>query len=108
MDEQAKSTGIEIFEIDALPSFTPRGAIVEASSVAGNNGGLVVMKLRAGEMEVHHHDQEHVGVVLEGEFEFVIEGDVIPVKKGEIYRVLPNVPHGVRCAGPTIIVQAEC
>ena len=70
-------------------------------------GGLVVIKLRAGELEAHTHEQEHVGVVLEGSFEFMLDRGAVPVHAGEVYRIASNVPHGVRCQDHALVVQAR-
>lgn len=66
-----------------------------------------MIKLCAGELERHSHAQEHVGVVLEGSFEFVVEEGTVPVQAGEVYRISPNVLQGVRCQNHALIVQAR-
>ena len=100
-------TGIDIFPAGSPPGLQPHGVIIDAAFIQGNMGGLVVIKLRAGELEVHNHEQQHVGVVLEGSFELVLDQGAIPVHAGEIYRIASNVPHGVRCQDQALIVQAR-
>ncbi|MDQ4077961.1 MAG: cupin domain-containing protein, partial [Chloroflexota bacterium] len=91
------SSTIEVFRADAPPGLVPHGEIIEAAYIRGNMGGLVVVRLHAGELAEHAHEQEHVGVVLEGSFEFVSGEAAIPLQAGDLYRIPPHVPHGVRC-----------
>lgn len=99
--------GIEIFRVDAPPDLVAHGDIIDAAYIEGNMGGLVVIKLRAGELPVHSHEEEHVGVVLDGGFTFVTAGEEISLQAGDLYRVPANVPHGVRCEGFALVVQAR-
>jgi quercetin dioxygenase-like cupin family protein len=101
------SPAIEVFRADGPPDLVAHGEIIEAAYIKGNMGGLVVIKLRAGELAAHGHEQEHVGVVLEGSFEFISDDRVIPLQAGDMYRIPPNVRHGVRCEKYALIVQAR-
>ena len=105
MDDSAPV--IEIFRADAPPGLMPHGEIIEAAYLKGNMGGLVVIKLRTGELAKHRHEQEHVGAVLEGEFEFVSGDAVTVLRAGDLYRIPPHIPHGVRCRDYALIVQAR-
>lgn len=104
---EAQRKQIELFAAEAPPGLVPHGEIIEAAFVRGNMGGLVVVKLHAGELESHSHEQEHVGVVLEGSFAFVSGDSVVSLKAGQMYRIPPNVPHGVRCEKYALIIQAR-
>lgn len=44
----------------------------------------------------HSHPHEQMGMVLEGEFEFTIDGETRTVRDGDFYRVPPNVVHSVK------------
>jgi quercetin dioxygenase-like cupin family protein len=48
------------------------------------------------EAPVHTHEEEQVVVVLEGEIEFDVEGDVRTLRPGEALHLPPHVPHGAR------------
>jgi quercetin dioxygenase-like cupin family protein len=48
------------------------------------------------EAPVHTHEEEQVVVVLEGEIEFDVDGDVRTVRSGEAIHLPPHVPHGAR------------
>ena len=43
---------------------------------------------------VHQHAEEQVGTIIEGEYEFDLNGDKRVVRKGDVYVVPPWVPHG--------------
>lgn len=43
---------------------------------------------------VHQHPQEQIGTIIEGTYEFELDGEKRWVRKGEVYVVPPNVPHG--------------
>jgi quercetin dioxygenase-like cupin family protein len=48
------------------------------------------------EAPVHAHEEEQVTFVLEGEFEFDLDGDVRTMRPGMAVLVPPGVPHGAR------------
>ena len=98
---------IEVFPAANPPKLTPYGEMIDSVFIKGNMGGLVVIKLKAGEIPPHHHQQEHVGVVLEGSFVFFNDDDVFEIKAGEMYRIRPDVPHGIRCQDYALIIQAR-
>jgi quercetin dioxygenase-like cupin family protein len=43
---------------------------------------------------VHQHPQEQIGTVIEGSYEFELDGRRQVVRRGDVYVVPPNVPHG--------------
>ncbi len=45
---------------------------------------------------VHVHEEEQIVIVLDGEFEFDLDGDVRTMRTGDIAVVPPWVPHGAR------------
>jgi quercetin dioxygenase-like cupin family protein len=45
---------------------------------------------------VHVHEEEQIVIVLDGEFEFEIDGDVRTMKTGDVAVIPPWVPHGAR------------
>lgn len=44
----------------------------------------------------HVHEEEQIVIVLEGEFDFDLDGDVRTVRPGDVVVVPPWVPHGAR------------
>jgi len=43
---------------------------------------------------VHQHPQEQIGTIIEGAYEFELAGQKRVVRRGDVYVVPPNVPHG--------------
>lgn len=43
---------------------------------------------------LHSHPEEQIGLVIEGEYEFEMNGVRKMIGKGDVYVVPPNVPHG--------------
>ncbi|MBU8878351.1 cupin domain-containing protein [Bacillus sp. FJAT-29790] len=43
---------------------------------------------------VHSHPEEQIGTMIEGEYEFELNGVKKMIRKGDVYIVPPNVPHG--------------
>ncbi len=99
---------IEVFHAENPPQMQRYGEALESGIVRGNMGSLVVLKLGPSlKLEEHAHEQEHVGAVLAGEFSFTDgEGETI-LRTGDLYRIPPNVTHGVRCTNYALVVQAR-
>ena len=99
---------IEVFRADNPPQMQRYGESIETGIVRGNMGSLVVIKLGSGlELAEHTHEQEHVGAVLAGEFSFTDGDEETVLRAGDLYRIPPNVTHGVRCADYALVVQAR-
>ena len=99
---------VEVFRAENPPQAQRYGEGLEAGIVRGNMGSLVVLKLGPGlELAEHVHEQEHVGAVLAGEFSFTDGDEETVLHAGDLYRVPPNVRHGLRCTGHALIVQAR-
>jgi quercetin dioxygenase-like cupin family protein len=47
----------------------------------------------------HVHVEEQIVIVLEGEFQFDLDGDVRTMRAGDVAVVPPWVPHGARTTG---------
>lgn len=43
---------------------------------------------------VHHHEHEQILVVVDGECDFILEGKLYPMKKGDVIIVPSNAEHG--------------
>ncbi|MBL7212272.1 MAG: cupin domain-containing protein [Desulfobacteraceae bacterium] len=57
---------------------------------------------------MHSHSHEQIGVCLQGEAIFIIDGDEYVVKKGDVYNIPSNVPHNERNDGDEPAVFVEC
>jgi len=65
------------------------------------SGQLTLVILEApgpeeGPIPLHHHVQDQISCVLEGEIEVQIGEETRRVGAGSFYRAPPNVPHGIR------------
>ena len=99
---------IEVFRAEKPPQAQRYDEALAAGIVRGNMGSLVVLKLGPSlELDEHTHEQEHVGAVLAGEFSFTDGDDETVLRAGDLYRVPPNVRHGVRCANSALVVQVR-
>jgi quercetin dioxygenase-like cupin family protein len=48
------------------------------------------------EAPVHVHEEEQIVIVLDGEFEFSLDGEVRTMRSGDVAVIPPWVPHGAR------------
>ena len=48
------------------------------------------------EAPVHWHEEEQISIVIDGEFEFRVNGEKRLMKRGDAVVIPPNVPHGAR------------
>jgi quercetin dioxygenase-like cupin family protein len=53
------------------------------------------------EAPLHVHEEEQIVLVLDGEFEFEIDGDTRTMKTGDVAVVPPWVPHGAHTLDTT-------
>jgi quercetin dioxygenase-like cupin family protein len=51
----------------------------------------------------HVHVEEQIVIVLEGEFEFDVDGDVRTMRRGDVAVIPPWVPHGAWTTGSTCL-----
>ena len=56
----------------------------------------------------HSHPNEQMGICIEGKAIFTIDGKDYSVKKGDVYTIQANVPHGERNEGYVPAVFMEC
>ncbi len=99
---------IEVFRAESPPQMQRYGEALEAGMVRGNMGSLVVLRLGSDlELDEHIHEEEHVGAVLAGEFSFTNGNQETVLRAGDLYRIPPNVRHGVRCRDHALVVQAR-
>lgn len=69
---------------------------VDIKVVSGDNAMLSFVTLTPGSsVPLHSHPHEQLGLVLDGEFVFVIGDERRVVKKGDTYVIPSNVLHGV-------------
>ena len=54
--------------------------------------------------EAHTHDEEQMGLVLEGGCEFTLGGEVRSLGPGDVYWAPPGVVHGARAVGGRCVI----
>lgn len=90
----AKWKDIEIEQLNPL---------IGRQFVVGTDVMLARILLKKGaHVPLHHHHNEQVTYVLEGALEFLIAGDRIVVRSGEVLCIPPNVPHEVNALEDTV------
>lgn len=71
--------------------------------VVGKDVMVARVFLRKGaNVPLHHHHNEQITYILEGALEFLIEGERIVVRAGEVLCIPPNVPHEANALEDTV------
>lgn len=85
---------------------TAPGFLVRA--VSGQSLMLCDVILQANsESPLHSHPYEEMGLILDGEFEMTIGDDTMPLTRGDIYLVPPDIIHGgITHEQKTLLVSA--
>ena len=80
-------------------SFTELGGGVSRKILAQDTEMMAVeVKFEKGAVgAVHTHPHVQISYVLEGKFEFELDGVKTVISKGDTYYTKPNAPHGVIC-----------
>jgi len=87
----AKGRYVTVADIETV-SFAPG---LDFRPVLGENTMVNVVSFEENsEAPKHVHKEEQIVIVLEGEFEFDLDGDVRTMRPGDICVVPPWVPHG--------------
>ena len=85
--------------IDELRPYLIRAGM-KARLINGDRATLAVIDIEPnGVAEVHHHENEQLGLIVAGVLTFTIQGEVHELHPGDVYRVPSNVPHDA-IAGP--------
>jgi quercetin dioxygenase-like cupin family protein len=64
-----------------------------------------VLLKKGANVPLHHHHNEQITYILEGALEFLIEGERIVVRAGEVLCIPPNVPHEANALEDTVDVD---
>jgi quercetin dioxygenase-like cupin family protein len=80
---------------------------VVGRTVHGERVTLSVLELDAGTaVPEHSHENEQVGVLLQGSLRFTIGGETRELGPGGTWRILANVPHSVTVGDePVVLVE---
>jgi quercetin dioxygenase-like cupin family protein len=60
------------------------------------------------EFSVHTHPHEQIGICIQGEAIFTVDGEEYVVKKGDVYNIPSNVPHAERNEQDETAIFFEC
>jgi quercetin dioxygenase-like cupin family protein len=61
-----------------------------------------VLLKKGANVPLHHHHNEQITYILEGALEFLIAGERIVVRAGEVLCIPPNVPHEANALEDTV------
>lgn len=86
------------FDFEALPALTTPW---RALGLSGPALGLIALPAGQGYTFTHSHEQqEEVYVVLEGEGTLLVDGELLPLQRGDVVRVSPATRRALRSNGP--------
>lgn len=99
----ASGTG-RFARVDQRPAIeVSRGVVIRA--VPGTALLMSHVTIEDGcEAEAHTHDEEQMGLVLEGRCEFVLGEERRTLNPGDVYWAPPGVVHGARAVGGRCVV----
>jgi quercetin dioxygenase-like cupin family protein len=111
MEGESVTSAHEHFSTEAACDPTAAGRFIEVASIAplGILPGLEFRPVLGEETLVnfvhfaphseaprHVHEEEQIVIVLDGEFDFELDGEVRTVRRGDVVAVPSWVPHGAR------------
>lgn len=71
--------------------------------ITGERTMIAQIFLKKGNVvPMHHHENEQITYVVEGALRFLVEGQEITVRAGEVLHIPPNVPHQAEVLEDTI------
>ena len=77
--------------------------LIERQYVSAEKSMLARLLLRKGCLvPMHHHENEQITYILEGALKFILPGQEITVRAGEVLVIPPNVPHSAEALEDTI------
>jgi hypothetical protein len=90
------------YNFETLPALkSPRHEL----GLTGVALGLIRLPAGEGYTFTHSHDrQEEVYLVIEGKGEMVIDGEIVPLERGDTVRVSPSAHRALHAAGDALLV----
>lgn len=77
--------------------------LIERQYVSAERSMLAKLLLRKGcVVPMHHHENEQITYILEGALKFILDGEEIVVRGGEVLVIPPNVPHSAEALEDTV------
>jgi quercetin dioxygenase-like cupin family protein len=85
-----------LVDLDVIRPFEVWGDEVRARKVEGERITLAIVELAPGSgVPEHRHPAEQLGICVQGEMTFTIDGETRTFGPGGTWRIPSNVPHGV-------------
>ena len=73
---------------------------IRARPIHGRHITLAIVELDPGvDMPEYRHPNEQVGIVVRGEFTFIVGGETRVRRPGDMWVIPPDVPHRVESTG---------
>jgi quercetin dioxygenase-like cupin family protein len=83
-------------ELAEFPLLAIWGETVRARRVQGERITLAVVELApSSEVPEHVHENEQLGICLQGSGTFTLDGEVRDIRPGTTWRILANRPHSL-------------
>jgi len=74
--------------------------------IHGQKMTLVYWEVKKGaEVPEHSHENEQIMQVMEGEFEFTVDGGTAIYKAGELIVIPPHAPHSGKALTPCLLMD---
>ena len=84
------------------------GVTAKLVALGGKMTGMISIWEPGSMFRAHTHPHEQIGICIQGEGIFTIDGKDYAVKKGHVYNIPSNVPHGERNEGSVTAIFMEC
>lgn len=95
-DVQDRGRKGRFFHLDEVTGFAAAQGLV-LKPVWGENLMLSFVYMEPNTVAPEHaHPEEQMGLVIDGEYEFEINGEKKMCRRGDVYWIPPNVPHSAR------------
>ncbi len=76
--------------------------LIDRQFVSGERSMLARLVLRKGSIvPLHSHENEQITYILEGTLKFIVQGEEIIVRAGEVLVIPSNVPHSAEALEDT-------
>ncbi|MGL5254724.1 MAG: cupin domain-containing protein [Brevinema sp.] len=87
-----------LFQWEQSKAISPAEGLERCTLATGGSLMAVQLKLEKGAKAAEHsHVHEQLSYIIEGRFEFTIDGKVYQCKTGDTLYVASNLPHSVVC-----------
>jgi quercetin dioxygenase-like cupin family protein len=99
---------VKVYNWDRVPkeAMPAQAGDVLRRFVGGEQMTVARVSFSAGAVtEPHRHANEQFSLVLSGTMEFLVEGDPVVVRAGEVIHLPANALHGARALEPAVIMD---